>query len=65
MQIRKSVLGEEHVNLAEDNKSDFDADFQRLITEVAWGSIWAKLARMADLRCCLSHALAHATMRLC
>ena len=42
MQIRKSVLGEEHVERAEANKSDFDADFQRLITEAAWGSVWAR-----------------------
>ena len=37
MQIRKSVLGEDYVKRAEANKSEFDADFQRLITEVAWG----------------------------
>jgi 4-carboxymuconolactone decarboxylase len=42
MQIRKSVLGEDHVERAEANKSDFDADFQRLITEAAWGSVWAR-----------------------
>ena len=42
MQIRKSVLGEDHVKRAEANKSEFDADFQRLITEVAWGSIWSR-----------------------
>lgn len=42
MQIRKSVLGEDHVARAEANKSDFDADFQRLITETAWGSVWAR-----------------------
>ena len=42
MQIRKSVLGEDYVNRAEANKSDFDADFQRLITEVAWGSVWSR-----------------------
>jgi 4-carboxymuconolactone decarboxylase len=42
MQVRKSVLGEDHVNLAETNKSDFDADFQHLMTEVAWGSVWAR-----------------------
>lgn len=42
MQIRKSVLGEGYVNRAEANKSDFDADFQRLITEVAWGSVWSR-----------------------
>ena len=42
MQIRKSVLGEDYVKRAETNKSDFDADFQRLITEVAWGSVWSR-----------------------
>jgi 4-carboxymuconolactone decarboxylase len=42
MQVRRSVLGEEHVNRAEANKSDFDEDFQRLITETAWGSVWAR-----------------------
>jgi 4-carboxymuconolactone decarboxylase len=42
MQIRKAVLGEDHVARAEANKSDFDADFQRFITESAWGSVWAR-----------------------
>ena len=42
MRVRRAVLGEEHVNRAEANKSDFDADFQRLITETAWGSVWAR-----------------------
>ena len=42
MQIRKSVLGEDYVKRAEANKSDFDADFQRLISEVAWGSVWSR-----------------------
>ena len=42
MLIRRSVLGEEHVRRAEANKSDFDEDFQRLITETAWGTVWAR-----------------------
>ena len=42
LQIRRSVLGEDHVERAEDNKTDFDADFQRLITEAAWGSVWTR-----------------------
>jgi 4-carboxymuconolactone decarboxylase len=42
MQIRKSVLGEDHVARAEVNRSDFDADFQRYITESAWGSVWVR-----------------------
>lgn len=42
MQMRKSVLGGDHVARAEANKTEFDADYQRFITEVAWGSIWTR-----------------------
>ena len=42
MAVRKSVLGEDHVERAEANKSEFDADFQRFITETAWGSVWSR-----------------------
>ena len=42
MRIRKSVLGNDHVERAEAGKSDFDADFQRFIAEAAWGSVWAR-----------------------
>src|SRR5262249_1352115 len=34
--------GAEHVARAEANKTDFDTDFQRIITEGAWGSIWTR-----------------------
>ena len=40
MKIRRAVLGDAHVDRAEANKSDFDADFQRMITEFAWGTVW-------------------------
>lgn len=40
MKIRRSVLGDAHVDRAEANKSEFDADFQRMITEFAWGTVW-------------------------
>ena len=42
MATRRAVLGDAHVDAAEARKSDFDADFQRFITEGAWGSIWAR-----------------------
>jgi 4-carboxymuconolactone decarboxylase len=42
MAIRRSVLGVEHVARAEANKTEFDADFQRIITETAWGTIWTR-----------------------
>ncbi len=42
MRVRRGVLGEAHVARAEAAKTDFDADFQRFITEGAWGSVWAR-----------------------
>ena len=42
MALRKSVLGAEHVERAEADKTEFDADYQRYITENAWGTIWTR-----------------------
>jgi 4-carboxymuconolactone decarboxylase len=42
MKVRRSVLGDAHVDRAEARKTAFDEDFQRLITETAWGSVWAR-----------------------
>jgi 4-carboxymuconolactone decarboxylase len=42
MQTRRSVLGNEHVDKAEANKTDFDADFQEYITNNAWGAVWSR-----------------------
>ena len=40
--IRKAVLGDDHVARAQAGTSSLDADFQRFITEVAWGGVWAR-----------------------
>ncbi len=42
MQIRRSVLGDEYVNKAEANKTNFDKDFQEYITNNAWGTVWSR-----------------------
>lgn len=42
MKIRRKVLGDAHVDAAEANQSDFDEAFQNLITEAAWGNVWAR-----------------------
>ena len=42
MQIRRSVLGDEYVDKAESNKTDFDRDFQEYITKSAWGDVWSR-----------------------
>lgn len=41
MAVRRSVLGDAHVDRAEAAKTPFDEPFQSLITEGAWGSVWA------------------------
>jgi 4-carboxymuconolactone decarboxylase len=42
MKTRRKVLGEDHVNAVEKNKTEFDAPFQELITEAAWGHVWSR-----------------------
>lgn len=42
MATRRAVLGDAHVDRAEASQTDFDAPFQALITESAWGSVWAR-----------------------
>ena len=42
MQVRREVLGAEHVDRATAGATDLTADFQRFITEYAWGGIWTR-----------------------
>jgi len=42
MQVRREVLGDEHVDRAIANTTDLTRDFQELITDYAWGSIWTR-----------------------
>jgi len=42
MRVRRSVLGDAHVDRAEAAKTPFDTPFQTFITEGAWGSVWAR-----------------------
>lgn len=42
METRRAVLGDAHVDGAEASQTEFDAPFQALITEGAWGSVWSR-----------------------
>ena len=42
MRVRRQVLGDAHVDRAQARQTSLDADFQRLITEMAWGTLWAR-----------------------
>ncbi len=41
MATRRAVLGDAHVDRAEAAKTEFDRPFQTMITEGAWGTLWA------------------------
>lgn len=61
MQTRRAVLGNAHVARAEATKTPFDAPFQQLITEGAWGTVWADDTISRRERSMLTLALLAAT----
>ncbi|MHA6264514.1 4-carboxymuconolactone decarboxylase [Arenibacterium sp. CAU 1754] len=57
MKVRREVLGDTHVDRAEAAKTSFDTPFQTLITEGAWGTVWASDAITRRERSMLTLAL--------
>lgn len=49
MEVRREVLGDEHVGRATASATAFTRDFQELITSYAWGEIWTRPG--LDRRC--------------
>ena len=54
MQVRREVLGDEHVDAAIERTTDFTADFQDLITRYAWGEIWTRPGLDRRTRSCIT-----------
>ncbi len=42
MEVRREVLGDDHVDKAIEGTTEFTKDFQDLITRYAWGEIWTR-----------------------
>lgn len=61
MTVRREVLGDAHVDRAEAAKTEFDLPFQTLITETAWGTVWASDGISRRERSMLTLALLAAT----
>lgn len=55
--MRRSILGDAHVDRAQACQTAFDADFQRYITENAWGSVWSRPGLDTRMRSLLTIAL--------
>lgn len=61
MTVRREVLGDTHVDRAEFLKTEFDEPFQDLITNAAWGTVWASDGISRRERSMLTLALLAAT----
>ena len=61
VQVRRGVLGDDHVDRAEEAMTELDKPFQVLITEAAWGNVWASEAISPRERSMLTLALLAAT----
>ena len=42
MEVRREVLGDDHVDGAIEGTTEFTKDFQDLITRYAWGEVWTR-----------------------
>jgi 4-carboxymuconolactone decarboxylase len=54
MQVRREVLGDDHVDQAVERTTDFTRDFQDLVTRYAWGEIWARPGLDRRTRSCVT-----------
>jgi 3-oxoadipate enol-lactonase/4-carboxymuconolactone decarboxylase len=56
MEVRREVLGDEHVDGAIERTTPFTEDFQDLITRYAWGEIWTRPGLDRRARSCITLA---------
>ena len=54
MEVRREVLGDDHVDEAIRSTTELTADFQSFITRYAWGEIWARPGLDRRTRSCIT-----------
>ncbi|HXW16812.1 MAG TPA: 4-carboxymuconolactone decarboxylase [Candidatus Acidoferrales bacterium] len=57
MAVRRAVLGDAHVDRAQNNRNEFNDEFQALITRYAWGEIWSRPGLARNTRSLITIAL--------
>ncbi len=53
-QVRRAVLGDQHVDASTAGASQLTAEFQQLITRYAWGEIWTRPGLDRKTRSCVT-----------
>ena len=54
LQVRREVLGDEHVDAALAGATELTRDFQDLLTRYAWGEIWTRPGLDRRTRSCMT-----------
>lgn len=54
LEVRREVLGDEHVDAAIARTTPFTEEFQQLITRYAWGEIWTRPGLDRKTRSCIT-----------
>ena len=57
MRVRRSVLGDEHVDRATAMATEFTQDLQDFITRTAWGDVWSRPGLSRHTRSLLTLAM--------
>ena len=57
LKVRREVLGDEHVDKALDNATEFTRPFQEFITRSAWGEAWTREGLDRKTRSCITLAV--------
>ncbi len=57
MAVRRAVLGDDHVDRANNGATVFTAPFQEFVTRYAWGGVWTRPGLDRRTRSCLTVAL--------
>lgn len=63
LEVRREVLGAEHVDRSLQNASDFARPIQELVTEYCWGAVWSRDALDRRTRSLLNLAMLTALNR--
>jgi len=57
MNVRRGVLGDEHVDRTVAQRNEFNEAFQNLITRYAWGEVWSRPGLSRHTRSLLTLAM--------
>ncbi len=63
LEVRKAVMGEDYVERSFREADEFSRPFQELVTEYAWGAVWARPGLPRKVRSLLTVAVTAALNR--